>query len=184
MEFYNSGENGYGMLPVYRTTPNDLASNSNLTSVLNLASNTLSKTGFDIFDANKIGRAKRILVIEEDTRLQRILQKLIQEENAEATCVFRDSLDEFLQLHKDVKFDLVIANYYQAEDEVDYDFWDEVRTEFPEIDIVIHSHINDREYYEMLEKIHEVQPLTSQVGPTAKLKTFFEHIFGGRNGNQ
>jgi DNA-binding NtrC family response regulator len=133
------------------------------------------------FDLNKIGSAKRILVVEEDNRIQNVLQRLIQEENAQAVCVFGETVDDVLQLHKEHHFDLVVANCYEADDEVDYEFWDRLREENPSLDVVILSHVNDREYYEMLEKLEAFESRPTPL--TAKLKNFFEHVFGGRNGN-
>lgn len=148
-----------------------------------------------ICDLKKVASAEKILLVEEDSRIQNVLQMLILEENAQAICVFLESVEEVLDSLRSEEFDLVIVNYYLADDEIDYDFWEFVREEFPKLDVNFLSHVNDREYYQMLEKIDadegeegiaaEIARIAAPLGTmTAKMKTFFGNIFGGRNGNQ
>lgn len=138
------------------------------------------------FDFEKIAGARRILIIEEDSRVQNVLQRLIQEENTQTVCVFGETVDD-VHRYSDQSFDLIIACYYQSEDEVDYDFWDEARKLNPGLEVIVLSHVNDREYYEMIEKLENVENTRAtevqMISPvTTKLKNLFGQVFGGRHG--
>jgi len=135
------------------------------------------------FSLQKLANKKSILVAEEDPRIQRVMQSLIREENPEAVCVFADSVEEISEILEDTVCDLLVANYYLSEDEIDYEFWERVRTRFPEMEVVILSHVNDREYYEMLEKLDGFGDEEIAKAPTSRLKRFFEDVFGGWYGS-
>jgi CheY-like chemotaxis protein len=140
------------------------------------------------FDFNKIGSAKRILIIEEDSRVQNILQRLIQEENTQAVCVFGETLDDVLTQEKLEPFDLVIASYYESEDEVDYEFWDQARIMNPQLQVIVLSHLNDRDYYDviyrMIDRFDKSERAHHYLAMKSKLKNFFGNVFGGRHGQQ
>lgn len=134
------------------------------------------------FNLEKLVNKKCIIVAEEDPRVQRVMQNLIREENRAAQCLFADSIEEIEDVLKENNCDLLVANYYTSEDEIDYEFWEKVRLEYPLMDVVILSHVNDREYYEMLEKIQDNAPVNALNGGS-KIKQFFDNVFGGWYGN-
>jgi len=135
------------------------------------------------FNLEKLSDKKCIMVAEEDPRVQRVMQTLIREENRGAQCLFADSIDEIQGLLKEnSNCDLLVANYYTAEDEIDYEFWEMIRQEYPHMEVVILSHVNDREYYEMLEKIQDDE-LAHGLGSSSKIKQFLDSVFGGWYGN-
>jgi CheY-like chemotaxis protein len=105
------------------------------------------------FSLDRLANKRCIVVAEEDPRIQRVMQNLIREENHEAVCLFADSVEEIDEILEDSQCDLLVANYYLSEDEIDYEFWEHLRARYPEMEVVILSHVNDREYYEMLEKL-------------------------------
>ncbi len=131
------------------------------------------------YNFDRVLNKKNILLAEEDPRIQRAMQKMILEANQDAQCWIVDSVDEIGDLLDQKECDLLIANYYLSEDEIDYEFWEMVRGRYPRMEVIILSHVNDREYYEALVKMsqegHEgrYQPFST------KLKHFFEHVFGG-----
>jgi len=137
------------------------------------------------FNFERVLNKKNILLAEEDPRIQRAMQKMILEANQDAQCWIVDSVDEVTDLLAEKDCDLLIANYYLSEDEIDYEFWETIRGRFPQMEVIILSHVNDREYYQMLEKAsreeqegrHELHEPRERL--TSKIKHFFEHIFGG-----
>jgi CheY-like chemotaxis protein len=134
------------------------------------------------FNLEKLSNKKSILVAEEDPRIQRVMQNLIREENRQAVCLFADSVEEITDVLEETPCDLLVANYYSSEDEIDYEFWENLRMRYPEMDVVILSHVNDREYYDMLEKLDDDRPQTAGPGGS-RIKHFFETIFGGWHGS-
>ena len=136
--------------------------------------------GRDVFNFDRVLNKKNILLAEEDPQIQQALQKLIQDANAEAQCWFVDSVDEITDLLDERKCDLLIANYYLSEDEIDYEFWEQIRGQFPGMDVIILSHVNDREFYELLEKISRADHEVRRHRPfSERIKNFFEYVFGG-----
>ena len=134
------------------------------------------------FNLEKLANKRCIVVAEENPRIQRVMQTLIREENRNAQCVFADSIDEIEFVLKETDCDLLLANYYTSEDEIDYEFWENMRQQYPQMDVVILSHVNDREYYEMLEKIQD-DGTVAMNGSSNKIKQFFDNFFGGWYGN-
>lgn len=132
------------------------------------------------FNLDRVTGKKNILVVEEDPRLQRVMRSLVMDSAAEgAQCQVVDSLDKLEDLLKNQVCDLLVANYYQSEDEIEYEFWERTRARFPNMEVIIFSHVNDREYYEMLERLSEPEDPAPKHPMTAKLKSFFENVFGG-----
>ena len=131
------------------------------------------------FNFDRVLNKKSILLAEEDPRIQRAMQKMIQEANQDAQCWIVDSVDEISDLLDEKECDLLIANYYLSEDEIDYEFWEVVRDRYPQMDVIILSHVNDREYYEALVKMSKEDHGGLHQRFSAKLKHFFEHVFGG-----
>jgi CheY-like chemotaxis protein len=122
---------------------------------------------------------QRILFVEDEPRLHGVLRNLIVEENMATECEFTDSLDAVADLQKEKNFDLIVANYYEAEDEIDYEFWDQLRNDHPRVSVVTLSHINDREYYDLLDRWGQSKLSTTK----SNLKHLFENVFGGWHGN-
>jgi CheY-like chemotaxis protein len=135
------------------------------------------------FNFKKLANKKCILVAEEDPRIQRIMQELIHEENNQALCLFADSVEEITDVLNDNACDLLMANYYLSEDEIDYEFWEGIRARYPEMEVIILSHINDREYYDMLEKLEREGASTRQRPASSRIKEFFDNVFGGWYGS-
>lgn len=135
------------------------------------------------FDFDKLAGKSCILVAEEDPRVQRAMYNMIREENPHATCLFADSIEEIEDVLEEVDCDLLVANYYIAEDEIDYEQWDQFRLRYPETQVIIMSHINDREYYEMLEELEKQRRTEHSTGFGVRIKTFFENVFGGTHGH-
>ena len=135
------------------------------------------------FSLEKLANKKNIVVAEEDPRIQRVMQNLIREENEEAICRFADSVDEISELLEESVCDLLVANYYTSEDEIDYEFWENVRARFPEMEVVILSHVNDREYYDMLEKLGKADRDLEGAHSPSRMKQFFDNVFGGWYGS-
>jgi hypothetical protein len=131
------------------------------------------------FNFDHVLNKKSILLAEEDPRIQRAMQKMIQEANKEAECWIVDSVDEISDLLDEKECDLLIANYYLSEDEIDYEFWEMVRGRYPHMEVIILSHVNDREYYEALVKVSREDQEGPHLPFSTKLKHFFEHVFGG-----
>ncbi len=131
------------------------------------------------FDFARVLDKKSILLAEEDPRIQRAMQKMIQDANPAAQCWIVDSVEEVTDLLNDKACDLLIANYYLSEDEIDYEFWEKIRERFPQMDVMILSHVNDREYYEILEKMNFTNQENLHQPFSVKVKHFFEHVFGG-----
>jgi DNA-binding NtrC family response regulator len=131
------------------------------------------------FNFDRVYNKKNILLVEEDPRIQRAMQKMIREANQEAQFWIADSVDEILDTLDKKECDLLIANYYLSEDEIDYEFWEVIRARFPLMDVIILSHVNDREYYEALEKMSQNVHEGHSRPFSTKLKHFFEHVFGG-----
>jgi DNA-binding NarL/FixJ family response regulator len=134
------------------------------------------------FNIDRMADKKSIVVIEEDPRIQRVMQTLVREENSEAVCVFADSVAELKNILSTNPCDLLVANYYSAEDQIDYEYWEQMRAEYPDMEVVILSHVNDREYYEMLEKLEDENDAPAGFA-SSKLKQFFENVFGGWYGS-
>lgn len=135
------------------------------------------------FNLERLADKKCILVVEEDPRIQRVMQQLIREENRKADCLFADTVEDIAEVLRENPCDLLVANYYLSEDEIDYEFWEHVRTRFPDMEVVILSHVNDREYYEMLEKLEQLEFPPIQNSGNSRLKHFFENVFGGWYGS-
>ena len=137
------------------------------------------------FDLERLANKKCIVVVEADPRVQKIMQTLIREENRGSQCVLLDCIEEIEDVLKEHDCDLLVANYYTSEDEIDYEFWEKVRGAFPRMDVVILSHVNDREFYDMLGKIPDdtaigkVNVMNGNVLGTSKIKQFFDNVFGG-----
>ncbi|WP_413287611.1 hypothetical protein [Bdellovibrio sp. HCB337] len=130
------------------------------------------------FNFERVLNKKAILVAEEDPRIQKAMTDMIREANQEAQCWAVDSVDEIDSSLELKSCDLLIANYYLSEDEIDYEYWERVRARYPHMEVIILSHINDREYYDMLEKTsgygaRSSHPLSSRI------RHFFENVFGG-----
>lgn len=131
------------------------------------------------FNFDRVLNKKNILLAEEDPRIQRAMQKMIQDANRDAQCWIVDSVEEVTDLLAERECDLLIANYYLSEDEIDYEFWETLRERFPQMEVMILSHVNDREYYEALEKMSRDDQEGLHQPFSAKIKHFFEHVFGG-----
>lgn len=131
------------------------------------------------FNFDRVLNKKSILLVEEDARIQLALRKLILEANRDAQCWAVRTLDDMVQFLEQRGCDLLIANYYTSEDEIDYEFWDLLRERFPHIEVIILSHVNDREFYQLLE----ASSLEGKAGPPQSLSNrvwdFFENVFGG-----
>lgn len=132
----------------------------------------------NFFNFERLLEKKSILVAEEDPVIQRALTDMIQEANQEAQCWAIDSIEDIDQSLENKQCDLLIANYYLSEDEIDYEFWERIRARYPHMEVIILSHVNDRESYEILEKMsgiggRSLHPLSSRI------KHFFENVFGG-----
>lgn len=144
-----------------------------------LIAQAMSRASSDLLSFDRVLNKKNILLAEEDPRIQRAMQKLILEINRDAQCWIVDSVEEITDMLEQQECDLLIANYYLSEDEIDYEFWEAIRERFPRMEVLILSHINDREYYEMLEKISQADQEGSRQPLSSRIKHFFEHVFGG-----
>jgi CheY-like chemotaxis protein len=140
MDFYNLQENDHRLLEQVMTP--SFSSTDEYQDYL--------KRHF--FNFERVLNKKSILLAEEDPRVQRAMQKMIQEANKEANCWVVNSVEDISGVLSDKLCDLLIANYYLSEDEIDYEFWERIRERYPQMEVIILSHVNDREYYELLEK--------------------------------
>lgn len=130
------------------------------------------------FNFDRVLNKKNIVLAEEDPRIQQALQRQIKEANKDAQCWIVDSVEEVSDLIEEKSCDLLIANYYLSEDEIDYEFWERIRDQYPEMEVIILSHVNDREYYQMLEKLDQSQDVHARPF-SARIRHFFENVFGG-----
>lgn len=131
------------------------------------------------FNFERVLNKKSILLAEEDPRIQRAMQKMIQEANKEAVCWTVESVEEITDVLNEKLCDLLIANYYLSEDEIDYEFWDRIRERYPKMEVIILSHVNDREYYDMLEKSGQTLDGSDPARISSRIRHFFENVFGG-----
>jgi hypothetical protein len=131
------------------------------------------------FNFERIMNKKSILLAEEDPRIQRAMQKLIYEVNQDAACWVVNSVEEITDLLDEKSCDLLIANYYQSEDEIDYEYWERIRARYPQMEVIIFSHVNDREYYSVLDKMADLDEESTQSPLSSRIKHFFENVFGG-----
>lgn len=167
MDFYNLQENDHRLLEkTMRAAP---AGQSEYQDYL--------KRHF--FNFERVLNKKFILLAEEDPRIQRAMQSMIQEANKEAICWVVGSVEEITGVLNEKICDLLIANYYLSEDEIDYEFWDRIRELYPKMEVIILSHVNDREYYDMLEKSGTVMDGPGSQRISSRIRHFFENVFGG-----
>lgn len=131
------------------------------------------------FNFERVLDKKSILLAEEDPRVQRAMRNMILEANKEAVCWVVASIEEITQVLHEKFCDLLIANYYLSEDEIDYEFWERIRQLYPHMEVIILSHVNDREYYEMLESSDRAEDGVHSQGLSSRIKHFFENVFGG-----
>lgn len=130
------------------------------------------------FNFERVLNKKSILLAEEDPRIQRAMINMIRDANGQATCRAVNSVEEISESLEAQTFDLLIANYYLSEDEIDYEFWERIRARYPSMEVIILSHVNDREYYDLLEKVSAFENQPSQ--PLSyRIRHFFENVFGG-----
>jgi hypothetical protein len=122
---------------------------------------------------------ERILLVEEDPRIQRAMRNLILEVNEGAVCWTVDSLEGITDILDEKRCDLLIANYYLSEDEIDLEYWDYVRSRYPRMEVMILSHVNEREYYQILEKMASQVEDQVQLSLPSRIKIFFQNVFGG-----
>lgn len=130
------------------------------------------------FNFERVLDKKSIIVAEEDPRIQKAMMDMIQNANQDAQCWVVDSVEEIEESLEERQCDLLIANYYQSEDEIDYEYWERVRARYPHMEVIILSHINDREYYDMLERLSSADPRATQP-ISSRIRHFFENVFGG-----
>ena len=140
---------------------------------------TMSRAVGDLMGFESILNKKNILLAEEDPHIQQALQRLILEINHDAQCWIVDSVEEITEMLGKQEYDLLIANYYLSEDEIDYEFWETIRERFPLMEVVILSHVNDRDYYEALVRTSQVAQENLRPPLSNRIKHFFEHVFGG-----
>jgi hypothetical protein len=170
MDFYNLQENDHRLIE--QTLSHRLSGGA-------VAPDYKESLQRQFFNFDRVLNKKSILLAEEDPRIQRAMQKMILEANQSAQCWIVDSVDEISDLLDEKECDLLIANYYLSEDEIDYEFWEMVRGRYPHMEVIILSHVNDREYYEALVKMSREDHEGQHQPFSAKLKHFFEHVFGG-----
>jgi len=167
MDFYNLQENDHRLLE------------KAMTPSLSAADEYQDYLKRHFFNFERVLDKKSILLAEEDPRVQRAMQKMIQEANKEAHCWIVNSVEEISEVLSDKLCDLLIANYYLSEDEIDYEFWERIRERYPQMEVIILSHVNDREYYELLEKSGNSQEGAESHRFSARIRNFFENVFGG-----
>lgn len=131
------------------------------------------------FNFERVLNKKSILLAEEDPFIQRAMQSMIQEANKEAVCWTVASIEDVSRVLSERLCDLLIANYYLSEDEIDYEFWERIHEAYPHMEVIILSHVNDREYYEMLEKSGKFEEGLDSRRFSSRIRTFFENVFGG-----
>lgn len=131
------------------------------------------------FNFERVLNKKSILLAEEDPFIQKAMQNMIQEANKEAVCWAVTSIEEINRVLSEKLCDLLIANYYLSEDEIDYEFWERIHESYPHMEVIILSHVNDREYYEMLEKSGKAEESMDTRRFSSRIRNFFENVFGG-----
>lgn len=131
------------------------------------------------FDFEKVAAKNAILLIEEDPRLQCAMQRLIAEVNPAAKVRSIYTVEDLPEALEEQRYELLIANYYLSEDEIDYEFWEAFRASHPLLELIIFSHVNDREYFEMLDKMGRQGPSGASRPLPGRIKRFFEIVFGG-----
>ncbi|MGZ3744478.1 MAG: hypothetical protein ACXWRE_07585 [Pseudobdellovibrionaceae bacterium] len=130
-------------------------------------------------NVEKLLNKKNILLLEEDPRIQGVIKNLILEANSEAVCWTVDAIEDIANFLEKTPCDLLIANYYLSEDEIDYEYWEGIRAGYPETEVIIFSHINDREYYNILKKMTNLDTEALPLSWTSRLRHFLRNKFGG-----
>ncbi|HEY8271257.1 MAG TPA: hypothetical protein VIG33_10250 [Pseudobdellovibrionaceae bacterium] len=174
MDFYNLQESDHRLIEKTMSLPSDSQQYKNY-----LFRHLFSKGFSTGFSQKKFLDKKNILLMEEDPRLQCVIKNLLLEANNEAVCGIVEGIDDIICALETRPYDLVIANYYLSEDEIDYEYWERIHAIYPQMEVIIFSHVNDKEYYNTLEKVANLELGPRHLPWSSRLGHFFKNIFGG-----
>lgn len=124
---------------------------------------------------------KKVLIIEDDDLSFKIIQSFIKSYDPDIRCFFASNEKDAMEIIQTFHCDLVIADYFIADEKTGLDICHRVKNEYPEISCSIVSSLKHDQYQDLL-KYADVQPIFFEK-PVSKNKIthYLEEVYGDRH---